>query len=163
MGDRLISTQAMLETHILSFYERLYTRDEQVEANEEARQDCFQHLKQTVTEAHNKELLRLLTMEEVSTAMKQLLAGKSPRVDTIPAKFYQEMWEDIEFDIFNFVSESNNQTNMFDKMNVSKTTLLPKYEDRLRVHNYYPISLLNTLYKIIAKVYANRMKPFFHC
>lgn len=42
-------------------------------------------------------------MEKVSNAIKELPVGKSPGVDSIPVVFYQERWEDIEFDIFNFV------------------------------------------------------------
>ena len=49
-----------------------------------------------------------------------------------------------------------------EELNVSKIALLPKSEDRLRIQNYRPISLLNTSYKIVAKVYANRMKPLLH-
>lgn len=71
-GDRLIDTQAALESHITSFYESLYTRDERVESNEGAREDCFRYLKHTVTATHNEELLMPLTQEEVSEAMKQL-------------------------------------------------------------------------------------------
>ena len=51
---------------------------------------------------------------------------------------------------------------MADELNISKIALLPKSEDRIRIQNYRPISLLNTLYKIVAKVYANRMKPLLH-
>lgn len=94
--------------------------------------------------------------------MKQLPAGKAPRVDTIPAEFYQELWDDIENDIFNFVSEAVTQTHIAEELNVSKIALLPKSDDRLRIQNYRPISLLNTLYKVVAKVYANRMKPLLH-
>ena len=86
------------------------------------------------------ELLRPLTMEEVSEAMKQLPAGKSPGVDSIPAEFYQELWEDIDVDIFNFVSESINQCFIAEELNISKIALLPKSEDRLRIQNYRPIS-----------------------
>lgn len=50
--------------------------------------------------------MRPLTMLEVSDAMKQLPAGKTPGVDAIPAEFYQAMWDDIGPDIFSFVSES---------------------------------------------------------
>lgn len=51
---------------------------------------------------------------------------------------------------------------MIEELNISKIALLPKSEDRSRIQNYRPISLLNTLYKIVAKVYANRMKPLLH-
>ena len=77
-GDNLLTTQSELEKHILTFYEQLYSRDEQVEANVEARDDCFQFIKVTVTEEHNTELLRPLTMEEVTDAMNQLPGGKTP-------------------------------------------------------------------------------------
>ena len=136
--------------------------DEQVERNEDARQDCFQFLHRTVTDTHNEELLKPLTQEEVEEAVKKLPTGKSPGIDTIPAEFYQEAWEDIKFDIFNFVLESSCQETIAEELNVSKIALLPKSEDRLRIQNYRPISLLNTLYKVVAKVYANRMKPLLH-
>lgn len=61
-GDNTIDTQAELESHITRFYETLYTRDDTVENNVEARTDCFRHLKQTVTATHNEELLKPLKL-----------------------------------------------------------------------------------------------------
>ena len=61
--------------------------------------------------------------------MKQLPAGKAPGVDAIPAEFYQELWEDIDLDIFNFVSEAISHTYIAEELNVSKIALLPKLED----------------------------------
>lgn len=161
-GDNILSLQEDLETHILKFYEELYTNDAEVEQNSTAREDCFQFIQRTVTDEHNAELLRPLTMEEVVEAMKQLPAGKSPGVDSIPAEFYHVMWDDIGDDIFNFVQESITQCFMLEELNISKIALLPKSEDRLRIQNYRLISLLNTSYKVVAKVYANRMKPLLH-
>ena len=161
-GDTLLTSQSNLETHILSFYEKLYTKDEEVENNSFARADCLQFTQPTVTDEHNAALMQPLTMEEVSEAMKQLPEGKSPGVDSIPAEFYHELWEYIDVDIFNFVSESITQCFLTEELNISKIALLPKSEDRIRIQNYRPISLLNTLYKIVAKVYANRMKPLLH-
>ena len=77
-----------------------------MEAAAKAIIDCFQYMNHTVTEAHNKELLHPLMMDEVSIVVKQLLAGKAPGVDTKPADIYQIMWEDIQLNIFNFVFES---------------------------------------------------------
>ena len=161
-GNTVISTQAELEKHVLAFYEKLYARDDVVEADSDARDECFRHLQRTVTDAHNQELLKPLTQEELSIAIKQLPAGKAPGVDSIPAEFYQAMWGDIDLDIFNFVSESISQSHIAADLNISKIALLPKSEDRSRIQNFRPISLLNTSYKIVAKVYANRMKPLLH-
>ena len=55
-GDRVISTQSELKSHILEFYTTLYTRDNVVEENKEARTDCLQFVQRNVTEAHNLEL-----------------------------------------------------------------------------------------------------------
>jgi exonuclease III len=161
-GDRTLNTQMELETHILAFYQQLYTRDDQVEEAEEAREDCLQYLSQPVTEAHNQELMRPITLEEVMEAVKQLPAGKAPGTDTIPAEFYQALWRDIDTDILNFVVESVAQAHIAEELNISKIALLPKSEDRSKVQNFRPISLLNTPYKILAKVFANRMKPLLH-
>lgn len=160
--DGPISSQKELEEHILRFYKQLYTQDPQVENNTAAREECFQFVKCMVTAEHNLELLKPLTTEEVTEAMKQLPAGKTPGVDAIPVEFYQEMWEDISLDIFHFAEEAITQAHISEELNVSKIALLPKTEDRSRIQNFRPISLLNTLYKIIAKIYANRMKPLLH-
>ena len=161
-GDNMLTTQAELEAHILTFYKNLYALDEQVEENDAAREDCFSFVNRTVSEAHNAELLRPLTMDEVSEAMKKLPAGKALGVDSILAEFYQEVWESIDIDIFNFVYETISQAAITDELNISKIALLPKSEDRTKIQNYRPISLLNTLYKVVAKVYANIMKPLIH-
>ena len=65
-------------------------------------------------------------------------------------------------DILNFVRESASLVHIAEELNVSKIALLPKYEDRSKIQNFRPISLLNTPYKIVAKVFANRMKPLLH-
>lgn len=146
----------------MTFYEQLYTRDDKVETDEAAREECFSTIQPTVTAEHNQELMRLLTLDEVTTTLKQLPARKALGVDAIPAEFYQAMWEDIDTDIFSFVSKSIHDAHIEAELNVSKIALLPKSEDRSRVQNFRPISLLNPLYKIVAKVYANRMKPLLH-
>lgn len=53
-GNRTISTQPELEAHVLEFYEKLYTRDEQVEQNAAAREECLQHITRKVTAEHNR-------------------------------------------------------------------------------------------------------------
>ena len=60
-GETLLTTQPELERHILSFYEGLYTLDEQVENNSTARVDCLHFIQKTVSTEHNEDLLRPLS------------------------------------------------------------------------------------------------------
>lgn len=87
-GDNLLTSQSDMETQILKFYEQLYAKDEEVESNLAAREDCLQFVQPQVTEDQNAELMRPLTLEEVTEAINQLPTGKSPGVDSIPAEFY---------------------------------------------------------------------------
>lgn len=96
----------------------------------EAHEECFCYLKQTVTEEQNIELLRPITPEELAAAVKQLPPGKAPGVDSIPAEFFHKLWEDIEFDVFNFVSETISEASINEVLNISKIALIPKSEDR---------------------------------
>lgn len=84
-GERTLTTQADLEEHILSFYKQFYTRDDLVEEAAEAREDCLQNMTRSITEEHNLDLIRPITMEEVSEVVKQLPEGKTPGTDSISA------------------------------------------------------------------------------
>ena len=85
---------------------------------------------------------------------------KSPGIDGIPKEFYKEFWEILKNDlqhIFNNV--------LFNLKTTPKTwnqaiiTLIPKQKDKLEYLKYWrPISLLCTVYKILTKILANRLK-----
>jgi len=47
-----------------------------------------------------------------------------------------------------------------DTLNHTLFTFIPKVKNARRVTDFHPISLSNVLYKLIAKVLANRLKPF---
>lgn len=66
-------------------------------------------------------------------AMKQLPTDKAPGIESISTGFFQEMWEDIEPNIYNYVTRSISQADILEELNISKIILLPKFEDRLRI------------------------------
>ena len=47
-----------------------------------------------------------------------------------------------------------------DTLNHTLFTFIPKVKNARQVTDFHPISLSNVLYKLIAKVLANRLKPF---
>ncbi len=99
-------------------------------------------------------------------SLKDLNNEKKPETYGLPANFYKYFWADIK----DLVTESilfaikSREFSIEQKRGV--INLLQKtYKDRLFLKIWRPISPLNTDYKIIAKLLANRMKnvlPFDH-
>ena len=101
----------------------------------------------------------ILTLEECTTALKDLPNGKSPGSDGLPAEFYKIFWPEIKFLVFDTYLYSNQLGEMSIDQRRGVITLIPKPEKDLRyLANWRPISLLNTDYKILAKALANRLQ-----
>lgn len=49
---------------------------------------------------------------------------------------------------------------MLHDLNKTYVCLIPKFNNANKIQNFRPISLCNTLYKVITKVIANCIKPF---
>ena len=83
---------------------------------------------------------------------------KSPGGDGIISEFYQLYWEAIEKDFLEVVNEVFHNFDLSDSQYNGMITLLHQGGDRDNIRNMQPITLLNTDYKIISKLLANRTK-----
>ena len=103
---------------------------------------------------------RPFTLEELDVAVTQLSHNKSPGLDGLTSEFYQFFWPALK----NYILSVFNNSILSGSMPVSYRraiiTLLPKKGDLLDIANWRPVSLLNTDYKIYAKVVTNRLKHF---
>lgn len=102
-----------------------------------------------------------ISMEETTTALKQLKAGKSPGPDGLTVGYYKTFQETLTphfTKAFNTLSASpQNNKDLLE----AHITLIPKPgKDDTLVTNYRPISLLNVDLKLYAKILANRLLPF---
>lgn len=61
-------------------------------------------------------------------------------------------------DVFDFVKQFEKSGYIAPGCNSSFITLIPKTSDPLNLGDYRPISLIGCMYKIIAKLLANRLK-----
>jgi hypothetical protein len=112
----------------------------------------------TVEEIHraqNRALEREVTLEEIHKAIRSLPTGKAPRLDLIPSKFFQQSWTIVGLDMVELVKEVLASDSLPKQLNTNRITLVPKSGNLSLITNYRPISLLNIVYKIIAKILAN--------
>lgn len=84
--------------------------------------------------------------------------NKSPGPDGMTPGFYQNHWAILEPDVTTFILDCLNNNNVPPSLNDTTIVLIPKKTAPDSVTDLRPIALCNVVYKIIAKVLANRMK-----
>jgi hypothetical protein len=111
-----------------------------------------------VTEEMNTALLRNYTKAEVERALSQMHPLKSPGPDGFLAYFYQRSWPTVHAEVCRAVLDFLNNGCFDNSMNATYIVLVPKKKNPTCITKYWPISLCKVLYKLIAKVLANRLK-----
>ncbi|GJV82638.1 hypothetical protein Tco_1522536, partial [Tanacetum coccineum] len=98
-----------------------------------------------------------ITKEEVKRAVWDCGVDKSPGPDGFSFYFYRHFWSMIEDDVFGAVEYFFINGDIPNGCNSNFIALIPKIIDANMVKDFRPISLIGSLYKIIAKLLANRL------
>ena len=115
-------------------------------------------VKQRVSTEMNDELLKSFMEDKVKHALKQMDANTTLRPDGLPPLFYKQFWGKIGKEVSEAVLAILNSSTILTNLNHTFITLIPKIKCPRKVSDFKPISLSNVLYKLIAKVLANRLK-----
>ncbi|XP_019178991.1 PREDICTED: uncharacterized protein LOC109174178 [Ipomoea nil] len=107
----------------------------------------------------NNELLRPFVPEEVKTALFSMFPDKAPGPDGMNPGFYQHFWDVVRGDVSQFVVNCLNNSTFLEGLNDTNVVLIPKKAMPETVADLRPIALGNVLYRIMAKMITNRMKP----
>ena len=97
-------------------------------------------------------------MAELHVAVWSCASHKAPGHDGINFLFYKKAWGTIKDDIFILVCNFFHTGKLPTSIKSSFICLIPKKCPAIGVDDYRPISLIHGLYKIIAKLLANRLK-----
>ena len=101
-----------------------------------------------------------ITVSEMTNALKFMNAGSSPGLDGIPTEFYRVFWEDIKNPLYNSFMHALNTGILSLSQRKGVLSLLYKGNDldKESLKNWRPISLVNSDYKILTKLFAIRIK-----
>ena len=152
MVDGEISTdQGLIERCITQFYRQLYLE------NEVHRPLLDDIAFSRISEEDASWLDRPLDEDEVFGVVHDFNGDKAPGPDSFTMAFFQSCWSMVKTDIMN-VFHAFHAHAVFEKsLNTTFLALIPKKVDAEDVKDFRPINLVGGLYKIIAKVLANRM------
>ncbi|GJS38442.1 hypothetical protein Tco_0563485 [Tanacetum coccineum] len=111
----------------------------------------------TLTYDQHNELESEVSNVEIKRAVWDCGTDKSPGPDGFTFGFYRRFWKIIENDVYDAVKYFFTYGNIPKGCNSSFIALIPKIPDANMVKDFRPISLIGSLYKIIAKILANRL------
>ncbi|GAU12613.1 hypothetical protein TSUD_132230 [Trifolium subterraneum] len=98
------------------------------------------------------------TAAEVKMAVWNCESYKSPGPDGINFGFIKDFWNELQGDVMRFISKFHRNGKLTKGLNSTFIALIPKIDSPQRLNDFRPISLVGCLYKILAKVLANRLR-----
>ncbi|KAK3229895.1 hypothetical protein Dsin_001776 [Dipteronia sinensis] len=102
---------------------------------------------------------RDVTDDEIREVFFSLHPNKAPGPDGFNAHFFKITWDIVGEDIISIVQEFFRSGLLLKELNATILALVPKVPNPSKMKDFRPISCFNTLYKIIAKLIENRIKP----
>ncbi|GKV27589.1 hypothetical protein SLEP1_g36748 [Rubroshorea leprosula] len=113
---------------------------------------------QQLSEEKKDWLERPFSVEEIEEGLRSCEGSKAPGPDGYNFNFLKYAWQSIKEDFINFFSEFHRNGKLVRGLNSSFIAMIPKKLNAIELKDYRPISLLGCVYKLLAKVLANRLK-----
>ncbi|XP_059064795.1 uncharacterized protein LOC131066016 [Cryptomeria japonica] len=99
-----------------------------------------------------------VSLKEVKSVVFGLGGEKALGPDEFQAFFFQFFWDVLGEELLAVIEESRSRGFVLKEFNCTLVALIPKKAKLEGMEEFRPISLCNTIYKIIKKVAANRLK-----
>ena len=149
-GENLSGSDDISE-EILKYFRRLYTKPERNSWKIEG-------LDWSPISIQSVDCLdRPFLEEEVCSVVFQLNRNKAPGLDGFTMELYQDCWDVIKEDLMKVFQEFHSSGIINQSTNANFIALMPKKSQSHKVSEFRPISLVTSLYKIIAKVLSRRL------
>jgi hypothetical protein len=100
--------------------------------------------------------------DEVLGVVHGFVGDKAPGPDGFPMAFFQFCWAVVSLDIMQVLNYFHELGSFERSLNATFLALIPKKSDAVEVKDFRPISLVGGVYKILAKLLANRLRLVLH-
>ena len=100
---------------------------------------------------------RLFELDEVVQVLRGLQGDKTLGPDGFTMAFFQKCWRVVEADVMAFLEEVYEYCKFEKSINATFISLIPKKMNATNIRDFRPISLIGSVYKLLAKVLANRL------
>ena len=101
-----------------------------------------------------------LSMEEIRSGLWALKPFKAPGPDDLHAGFYQHFWLEVRSFVCEEIKRIFEHGMVPSYLNETLISLIPKCQNPESLSNYRPISLCNSVYKVVSKIIVARIRPY---
>ncbi|CAA7061592.1 unnamed protein product [Microthlaspi erraticum] len=108
--------------------------------------------------AHLVILTKEITAEEIKLSLARMPSSKTPGPDGFPAEFFRASWGILGAEITATILSFFRSPFMPKALNSTSLVLLQKRPEADELKDYRPISCLNTIYKLITRLLAGKLK-----
>jgi hypothetical protein len=144
--------EAEMREHVVQFYENMFCEAEEWRLHVDGVHFA------SISEDEQAVLERRFDREEIIQVLKDFQGDKAPDPDGFTMAFFQKCWRVVEKDIMDFFEEVYVHCQFKRSLNASFITLIPKKVNASNIRDFRPISLIGSVYKLLAKVLANRFR-----
>jgi hypothetical protein len=145
------TNQDEIRDHIAQFYEHLYREA----GYRRPYLDGIQF--EAISEENALWLDRPFEESEIETVVQGCNGDKAPGLDGFSLAFFQNCWSIVRKDVLGVCQEFHEHCQFERSLNATFVSLIPKKHGADELKDFRPISLVGGMYKIIAKLLANRL------
>ena len=155
---RVVTEQKAIEWEVRKFYWNLYQEEEKEIDKEEILRNIAQFKKVSVEDGARMD--REITEDEVSETLKNTRNNVAPGSGGFGGSFYKVFWKFLKTIVVRAINEIYVNEELPITLRLGIIALIPKGDkDQRFINNWRPLTLLETLYKLISAKLANRLKP----
>jgi exonuclease III len=151
-GDSWVQGVAEVKSYVKNYFENNFKE------NWEHRPNLNGIAFNTLSEEDNLSLMAPFSVDEVREVIWSCDGNKCPGPDGYNFNFLKSCWEIIKCDIMEFMAEFHKNAVLPKAITASFLALIPKKDHPQVLSDYRPICLVSSLYKILTKVLAARLK-----
>lgn len=111
-----------------------------------------------ISDIDNEDLIAPFSLEETKEVVWSCEGDKSPGLDGFNFTFYKQFWDLVKHEVCDFIQEFYYNARFPKAVTASFIALIPKKEHPQSLLEYRPISIIGSMYKIVAKLLAMRLK-----
>ncbi|CAM6082561.1 unnamed protein product [Calypogeia fissa] len=126
-----------------------------------ARRKLLSGVRHQLTPAERRFLEEPPSASEVKEVLDMLPNDKAPGMDGLTAEVFRACWDFMHMDLLLMVLDFWHTSSISHTIKEGILKLIPKKADKWRFKDWRPLTMLTTIYKLIAKLLALRLKSFF--